>query len=50
MTVGAWALFLACLAGIVLSAGLLTRFRDAAAVAALVLFAVAAVCVLIPVM
>ena len=43
MNAGWWALFLACVAGVVLAAGTLTRFSRQAAVAALVLFAVAGV-------
>ena len=43
-----WALLLATLAGVVLCAGLITRFRDAAPVLALILFAIALAVTLIP--
>jgi hypothetical protein len=44
-----WAQLLVALAGLVLCTGMITRFRDAAPVLALILFAVALALTLIPV-
>lgn len=50
MTLTWWALFLVGVAGVVLTAGSMTRFARGAAIAALVLFAVSAVFALVTVL